>query len=401
MTNSAKAISFPWIAVLLSAQTAFCADSIDLPTGRYYVQQRPDGVIELMDSESFKYRQNSKDSKLPLPSQKQLDEALKNTVELKIYKSGMENGKPLRSEVLFTSRDPAVITELKTQLTIMEDPRFFGHDPCLGGPTLSLLDSDKNETFIGVHHGVAIRWSAWRSDVALKNPQKFIAWLASKGATGPLEEKEFDEKQAKVRSPEARQERFNQFVKAMPKSLREYFKLTDSGNGLDKAAPIMVGLVNYSPVDPKTQQGQDAIKALSKEFSTTQEQVGALLEWSGTQADIIDAFQFLPIYLLTQMDPEEILRVTTGTNMTTNRYIGASRLYSYMGFRDLFPDGYSKLDKNLSSKIIEKLESTGRNQADLEEFKEALAHWQYPVRLERIREMIEESKKSPQSKPHF
>jgi hypothetical protein len=384
---------------IISTPGAFCADSNEvLNPSQWFVQKGPNGVIQIMDFESYRFVQNLKTSKLPFPTQKALDEMLHDVKSIKIYKSGMANGKPLKPDVLFASQDPSVIADLKTQLKIIDEP--FGHDPCLGGPTIGLIDKDSKEIFIGVHHGSRLRSLSWRTDATLRYPKQFIAWLASKGVTGPQEELEVDAKQAQHDSANARQKRFDQFVAKMPKSLRVHFQLAESGNGPDKASMIMAGISNYSPIDPKTPKGQSAIQALSKEFPSTSAQILALLDWSGVLDDISDGFESLPIDLLIQMDPSKILDVVKGPDMSQRAWIGASRLYSNMGFRDLFPHGYPQLDKTLSGKIIEQVQLTGKNQADLDEFKEALTQWQYPVRLERIMQMIEDTKKAPQSVAH-
>lgn len=359
------------------------------PSGESLWTTRPskiDGVVEIMDVDSARYLDTKSTSRLPVPSQKSLDQALGEITRIKIINSGTVQGKALEGSVILDTSDSRVIDELRVQLKIKEDPKSFGHDMCLGGPCIEAYSKNSLKFCLGVQHGHAIRWVNWSADAKLLKPKEFISWLASKGATGPKQEMERQIEQAKFDSVESQQARLDQFIKSMPASMKNFFGTIRLGLGERGSMSFM--LEDMSPqykAIPAAQRMDAARTAIASQFEKTQEQIKALLEWSAAiEYPNAGAYRIFPTEVLLEYDPGEILAVVKAGAKGSSTWVGASRLYSYMGFRDKFLDGYPDLDVPLKQRILEELNATGKNQADVHEFQKTISEWMYPTRREAI-----------------
>ncbi len=377
-------IKFIWLIFSLlvglefGLSSAYAADNNN-PDSQWIMRKDQNGVIEVMDVETAKYRDLAKTSKLPSPSQEMLDKALNDITRIRFINAGMSNGKLLGDEVQFESSDANFIEQLKGFLKINKDPRSFRHDACLGGPTLELYSGTQRKLLVGIHHGCMIRWSAWLSDACLLQPREFIAWLASHGVTGPQRELERSMEQAKFGSSEAQKARIDQFVQTMPTSLREFLGPLHIGYELTYMSD------KYKAI-PVAERMKAARTALARELPNKSEQISTLLEWSGAIYPGVAAYRMFPTELLLEYEPDDVLSIVKSTSLSPHGYVGASRYYSYMGFRDKFLYGYAPLDDALKQRIIKELEATGKNQDDIDEFKDAIKEWMPPIRLDRILE---------------
>jgi hypothetical protein len=342
------------------------------------------GIVEIMDVDSARYLDTVNSSMLPAPSQDMLDKLLESTSQVSIVDSGTSGGRLLGDRVIFKSSDPQVIAQLKDFMKINSDPRSFGHDYCLGGPTLELNSRQGQKTLICIHHGYAIRWDAWKSDACLLHPGEFIDWLANKGANGPKREQEQMLEQAKYSSRELQQKRLDQFVATMPEPLRIYI------------GPLHVGVMPGGGVGFMLSEMSDKLKghydtrgakaALASRVPNETQQISAILEWSGSITDAgAGAYLMFPTELLLEYEPDRVTSFVKSEQLSTNQWIGAGRFYSYFGFRDRFPCGYPPLDAQLKQRITKELFAAGRNQRDAYEFQGAIKEWMPPTRLEAIR----------------
>jgi hypothetical protein len=266
---------------------------------------------------------------------------------------------------------------------------------CLGGPCIELYSKDSLKLCLGIQHGNAIRWLSWASDAELLKPAEFISWLASKGATGPKQEMEWQIEQAKFNSIESQQARLNQFIEKMPASMKNFLGTIKLGQGERGSMSYM--LEDMSPkykAIPAGQRMSAAKAAIASQFQKTQDQIRALLEWSAAiEYPNAGVYRNFPTQVLLEYDPGEILAVIKAGTKGSSTWVGASRLYSYMGFRDKFLYGYPDLDDQLKQRILQELKATGKYQADVQEFQEAISEWMYPTRRETILRRRKEKEK--------
>ncbi|MBX9687222.1 MAG: hypothetical protein K2X27_11005 [Candidatus Obscuribacterales bacterium] len=345
-----------------------------------------DGAVDIMDVDSARYIDSKNKSKLPLPSQKSLDQALSDITRIRIVDSGTEGGKALEGKVILDTSDPRIIHELRALLRIKEDPESFGHDMCLGGPCIEVYSKNNWKFCLGIQHGSSIRWVGWSDDTDLLKPKEFILWLASKGATGPKLEMERQIEQAKFDSPKSQQARLNQFIQTMPASMKVFFGAAKSLPGGPGNEVLMLDELfpKYKAI-PKERRLSAAKAAIASQFPKTQDQIRALLEWSAAiDYPYAAAYRKFPTELLLEYEPSEILAVVKAAAKGSSAWVGASRLYSYMGFRDKFLYGYPELDAPLKQRILAELKATGKNKNDVQEFEEAISEWMYPIRREAI-----------------
>ncbi len=149
-------------------------------------------VTGLMDGLTAAYLE----SEAPNPTQLTLDEMLAGVTRVRVIDDGAAEGAALGNEVLLASADPESIESLRECLAIVEDPESFGHCMCLGDLAIEFYGRQRPAATIGLHHGVSIRWDAWKHDAQLRDGAKILNWLAERGVTGPREEMEADRRRA-------------------------------------------------------------------------------------------------------------------------------------------------------------------------------------------------------------
>jgi Tfp pilus assembly protein PilF len=139
-----------------------------------------DGTLTLMDRDTYDYQYG--ESKLPDPAQRDLTELLPRVTRVRALSGGMIRGEAVTSAVLLDTSDPEALKAFRRCFSIVEDPQSFGHCACLGGPTLELFAGAEPVATIGLQHGNAIRWSAWKHDAQLWEGERLTTWLVENGA---------------------------------------------------------------------------------------------------------------------------------------------------------------------------------------------------------------------------
>lgn len=376
---------FSVFAFIGFAASAEAADS-ESGSGQWDVSVQKNGVLRVTDVDTANYLKSSKSPTKPHPSQQSLNDLLTRVRSFRIIDAGTASGKLLGDKVLFDSeKDPQSVDELKKYLVIITDPRSFGHDACYGGPTLEFICKDNQKVLIAIHHGVELRWDAWADDAWLQQPKEFITWLATKGATGPQQEMERAKAQAKFNSLESQQLRLDQFVATMPLSLRNFLgPLRVAAEERSVSFSLDDMSEKYKRISYRNRHAR-AIAALAKEYPSETAQIGALLTWSGS-IEYPDAgvYRTFPQELLLEYRPEAILAFVTSDAVSAIQLVGAGRLYSGMGFRDLFLDGYPALNAPLQQKIMTAIKSQPDSRSDAYSFQDAIDNWMPPTRKDVI-----------------
>ena len=140
------------------------------------------GAVVLVDEIMLEHLQ----SKAPNPTQASLDAMLAKVTYVKMLEGGVYKDKALGKKILLETSDRQTIQALSAGLSILEDPRSFGHCMCLGDHALEFYHYSQRIATIGLHHGVSIRWDAWKYDAHLSDNLKLLYWLAAQGVPEPL-----------------------------------------------------------------------------------------------------------------------------------------------------------------------------------------------------------------------
>lgn len=143
------------------------------------VLEMGDGEVTIMDRDTYDYMYG--DIQKPDPAQRDLDELLPGVTRVEAIAGGLARGRALGFEVVIDCRDSAAIAELRSALSIVEDPSSFAHCACLGGPTLRLYRDAELVAEIGLQHGHSIRWSHWKHDARLQHGSELTEWLKRHG----------------------------------------------------------------------------------------------------------------------------------------------------------------------------------------------------------------------------
>jgi len=284
-------------------------------------------------------------STAPDPTQASLDAVLGKMSRVQVIDGGMVGDKALGTAVLMEASDHPSLDRLRAALAIVEDPDTFGHCMCLGGPTLRLYAGDDPLATIGIHHGVAIRWNAWKHDAHLWDSGALRFWLAERGVPGP--QQEFEDAQRRA----AEQERAAMtWLEAMPACLKPFWQ---------EMQGFEVNLAALS-------------QALSDAYPAQAERIRSLFHWFGSGAGPWSGF---PMYegvaekLLLQYPTQALVAALQGSSLTRSQMEGAARLFAGWDFsrqrrrdRLLLPEALRQrlLEHALSGRIQDNVERAQR-----------------------------------------
>lgn len=312
-------------------------------------------------------------SRLPLPSQKMLDDVLSKVRSVRIIDCAIDLlGRPCSGgyneilhesysgDVLFESSNFSVIKELTECLRIRESETQSGAFT-YGAPVIELTLLDHKVVYLG-YIGRSIRWQAWRYDGDLLNSGRAAKWLANHGITKPSREAQVEAEYAKLEYLGIKAS-LDEFVRTMPKSLRMYFRTTPK--------PNLNNLSKKFENTPREQLLKLAKHSLSQQFPRVSDQIGVLLEWDGRLSDNNHHFSdgAFPIELLLEYEPSQILSKVKSSSLTPAQWVGVARYYSNYRTQQI-PTRYKQIDKALRQRIVRGVKSTGKNGKDLERFEE-------------------------------
>lgn len=103
-------------------------------------------------------------SRAPDPTQQSIDALLKRVTRVRVVPVGNRRQGATEGGALLDTSAPASLAALRDCFAIVKDPEAFGHCMCFGNPHIELYAGDELAATIGYHHGVAIRWDAWKHD---------------------------------------------------------------------------------------------------------------------------------------------------------------------------------------------------------------------------------------------
>lgn len=281
-------------------------------------------VTGMMDRLTAVYLQST----APGPSQQTLDAMLSQVSRIRVLDEGMSAGKALGSTVLLDSSDSESIAALRTCLTISEDPATFGHCMCLGDNAIECYADQELLATIGLHHGISIRWDAWKDDAQLQDGQALLNWLADRGVAAPLQAY----RAAQHRAIE-RQETAHPWLEAMPACLRPYW-------------PEMQGF----DVDVEVVR-----RALASAYPDRVACALALFAWFGSGAGPWSGF---PMYEQVAEElligiPTEVLVVALAEHpLTVAQLEGAARYFAGWSFHKQKPNELQQLPAEIKRRLL-------------------------------------------------
>jgi Tfp pilus assembly protein PilF len=143
-----------------------------------------DGTMVVTDRDTFDYQFG--ESSLPDPAQRDIDELVDNVTRVRARCGGIYRGEAIESAVLLDTSDAGAIAEFRQCFGVVAHPRTFSHCACLGGPTLELFSNERKLATVGLQHGNAVRWNAWRHDARLAKGTLLTSWLTAHGVAANL-----------------------------------------------------------------------------------------------------------------------------------------------------------------------------------------------------------------------
>jgi len=175
---------------------------------------------------------------------------------------------------------------------------------------------------------------------------------------------------------EAFQAQLNQFVQAMPASIRDFigpFHLDKSAFGMSFSLEYMSDKYRLLPPADRL---SPVIAALSKSMSGKDQQILELLRWSGA-GPASSAAKFLDFAneLLLRYEPDEVTKVIKTGKLSHTQWVGSSRYFSAYNFMRRFPQGYAGLDEALKKRIRAELSKDDKDQVVLKQWDDAVNDW--------------------------
>lgn len=125
-------------------------------------------------------------SAAPQPAPDALKAVLAKATRVRIVEGGMFAATTLGNVVRLDSSDPNDLQGLRDRLKI--EPGPAGHCSCLGTHAMELYAGQKLLATLGLHHGMTIRWAAWKDDARISSPDVFVSWLQAHGIPEVFEE---------------------------------------------------------------------------------------------------------------------------------------------------------------------------------------------------------------------
>jgi hypothetical protein len=219
----------------------------------------------------------------------------------------------------------------------INDERSGFHCMCCGNPTFELYRGERLVASIGFHHGQSLRWAGgqWPGDAALTEDSAvfLIKWLDEHGVSGPREEREYDEREAKASAIA-----YEKWEAAMPDSLRD-IELDDSTIGRTKKEDLL------------KMKG-----ALEKELPKENDQIRALLKWYGSGRGPwsgYPSYESVPEELLFTYTTAEILNAIGRGELTEAHIEGAARFFGGWDFSQKRKKDRKLIPRNLKKQLLE------------------------------------------------
>ncbi len=125
-------------------------------------------------------------SNAPQPAPDALKAVLAKATRVRVIEGGVFGGRALGTEVRLDSSNPDDLFGLRDRLRIEAGPG--GHCACPGTHAMELYAGTKLLATFGLHHGMTIRWEAWKDDARISSPDVFVSWLQAHGIPEPFEE---------------------------------------------------------------------------------------------------------------------------------------------------------------------------------------------------------------------
>jgi hypothetical protein len=242
-------------------------------------------------------------------------------------------------------------------MEINEDPRSFGHDMCLGSPTIALLCKSRRVALLGCQDGQAIRWSQWHWDAELKDPEHLATWLANRGFPSQLKQVLEAEKQA-----EPNKKAWASWQAECPQclSLHDLREANRLGSAERTGA--------FRTIEPCAVPEEliPSASAINKYYTSHIDAIRDLLKWAGHDTDLErdnHAYEMLPDLLLDSYSLNEIVEAIRKTE-DPKVLDGAIRYFTILTEGTSEPFLNSSLDKIISgeirSKLLARAEASGK-----------------------------------------
>jgi hypothetical protein len=276
-------------------------------------------------------------SRAPDPTQQSIDALLKRITRIRVV--SVENYRQGATEIrtLLDTSDPASLASFRDCFAIVEDPDTFGHCMCFGDPHLEFYAGDQLAATIGYHHGVAIRWDAWKHDAWLKEPDLLLDWMSAHGVDGPRREVE----ETGRRGEESRRQA-ERWLGAMPDCFRPFWERMDQDR------------------DPELHRL--LLEALRVAIPAPEGQVLALFSWFGSGAGPWSGFpsyEAVPEQLLLHYPTQFLVDVLTASTPTETQWRGASRYFGGCEFRQARKGDRVLLPSDLKRRLLQAARTTG------------------------------------------
>jgi len=232
----------------------------------------------------------------------------------------------------YESSNPQDLAQLAEALRV--DPEGGGfRDMCDGQPAIRIYRGKEALGRISFHHGTALRYNRWETDLPITDPEPLLRWFDARGIDGPRKEVEENRVQAEKDRKAA-----ERWLAAMPEALRPQWEEVregeDSGDRVDRAT---------------------LREALAKAVPSQPGQSRALFTWFGSGAGPWSGY---PSYegvaeeiLLTYSTPE-LLEVAESPDLTEAQTEGAARLFGGWAFGQARGEELAQLSPTLKARLL-------------------------------------------------
>jgi hypothetical protein len=261
------------------------------------------------------------------PSQQSLDRMLKRAHSFRVIEGGVSpHGRPLINLTLYETSDEKMLADLRHFLRIVDGPA--GHCMCHGDTAIELRDKLGGcLATIGVHHGMSIRWSAWKDDAALVDGYSLLEFLAV------VIQYPLDIYLGCQNDRTAEEADWKRWLAAMPLCLQPL--LADEGDTFAGYVAYQPPAGSHSPQDMTTpahgltrERWIQVRQALQDAYPDNVRRSQVLFQWLGRGGGLWSGFavyERVPEMLLMDMPIEDLLRALHGPSLPQALLEGAAR----------------------------------------------------------------------------
>jgi hypothetical protein len=248
-----------------------------------------------------------------------------------VYNFSIDGG-PKNRDILFSSRKPSDIAELRRSLVI-EPPAGWYRCACLPTLEIELSRQGKSIGVISFFEELSLEFSGWTADAHVADTERLLQWFDARGIKRPRQMVDADASE--------------RWFAAMPSSVRPLWQNVEQD-------PLW-----YSRPDEAPKSAAKLLASpLANEFPDPNQRIRALFSWFGCMGGPWSgyyAWEDVPARMLLEYPASQLIPALQGAPLTDNEAEGAARFFAGYTYNALVRPSE---DRTLINQLPDELKKT-------------------------------------------